>query len=171
MCLQECLKFIKDVRIGSEDVSANGFHLPGALFNVYSEACPTILKVLPCHLNIRSLPTLSSSLPLRNLLKIVLQALQSHADVVSSPHLSEEMERLDADHLRANSRIQNGGVSELTSSDSYADDVEAEANSYFHQMFSGELAIDVMIQMLTRFKESSENRYPFNLNFVSPCVS
>ncbi|KAI3444740.1 hypothetical protein Pfo_001405 [Paulownia fortunei] len=126
---EECLKFLKDVQIGPHDVSANRFHPPGALLNIYLEACPTVLKVL-----------------------------QSHAGAVSSSHLYEEMEKLDVTHMRANSRIKNSGGSDSTPSDSYADDIEAEANSYFHQMFSGQLSIDAMIQMLTRYKESSEKR-------------
>ncbi|KAL9175940.1 hypothetical protein ABFS82_02G145600 [Erythranthe guttata] len=125
---EECLKFLKDVRVGSENVSANGFHPTGALLSTYLEACPTVSKVL-----------------------------QSHAGVVSSSPLSEEMDKIDVSHMHANSRIRNGGGSESTP-DSYADDIETEANSYFHQMFSGQLAIDSMIEMLNRFKESSEKR-------------
>ncbi|KAL0464605.1 UNVERIFIED_CONTAM: CCR4-NOT transcription complex subunit [Sesamum latifolium] len=125
---EECLRFVKDVQIGAQDVPANRFHPPGALLNIYLEACPTVLKVL-----------------------------QSHAGVVSSSLLAEEMEKLDVTHMRANSRIKNGGGSDSTS-DSYADDIEAESNAYFHQMFSGQLGIDAMIQMLTRFKESLDKR-------------
>ncbi|KAL0379712.1 UNVERIFIED_CONTAM: CCR4-NOT transcription complex subunit [Sesamum angustifolium] len=125
---EECLRFVKDVQIGAQDVSANRFHPPGALLNIYLEACPTVLKVL-----------------------------QSHAGVVSSSLLAEEMEKLDVTHMRANSRIKNGGSSDSTS-DNYADDIEAESNAYFHQMFSGQLSIDAMIQMLTRFKEASDKR-------------
>lgn len=85
--------------------------------------------------------------------------------------MSEEIEKLDVSHLRANSRMKSGGGSDSTP-DSYADDIETEANLYFHQMFSGQLSIDAMIQMLTRFKESSEKRYIFlSLKFISLCVS
>ncbi|KAL2234042.1 UNVERIFIED_CONTAM: CCR4-NOT transcription complex subunit 1 [Sesamum indicum] len=125
---EECLRFVKDVQIGAQDVSANRFHPPSPLLNIYLEACPTVLKVL-----------------------------QSHAGVVSSSLLAEEMEKLDVTHMRGNSRIKNGGGSDSTS-DSYADDIEAESNAYFHQMFSGQLSIDAMIQMLTRFKEASDKR-------------
>jgi CCR4-NOT transcription complex subunit 1 TTP binding domain len=38
------------------------------------------------------------------------------------------------------------------------EDVDTEANTYFHQMFSGQLSIEQMVQMLSRFKESSEQR-------------
>ncbi|KAL3814967.1 hypothetical protein ACJIZ3_016235 [Penstemon smallii] len=126
---EECLKFLKEVQIGGQEVSTHRFHPPGALVNIYLEACPTFLKVL-----------------------------QSHAGVISSSHLFEETEKLNVTFMRANSRIKNGGGSDATSSDNYADDVEAEANSYFHQMFSGQLTVDAMIQMLARFKESSEIR-------------
>ena len=62
--------------------------------------------------------------------------------------------------MESNPRLQNGGTADA-STDGYADDIEAEANSYFHQMFSGNLTIDAMVQMLARFKESSVTRYKF----------
>lgn len=69
--------------------------------------------------------------------------------------------------MRANSRMKIGGGSESTG-DSYAEDVETEANLYFHQMFSGELSIDATIQMLTRSKESTEKRYIYlSFNYIS----
>lgn len=55
-------------------------------------------------------------------------------------------------------RLQHVGGSDSSTSDGYADDIEAEANSYFHKIFSGQLTIDAMIQMLARFKESSDKR-------------
>ncbi|GER44883.1 transcription regulators [Striga asiatica] len=126
---EECLKFLKDVQIGSHDVSGNRFHPPVALLNIYMEACPTVLKVL-----------------------------QSHAGVVSSSNLSEEIEKMDVSHMLANSRVKNGTSSDSATADSYADDIETESNQIFHQMFSGQRSIDDMIQMLTRFKESSDKR-------------
>lgn len=68
------------------------------------------------------------------------------------------MERLHLAVMDSNPRLQNGGMTDSTP-EGYADDIEAEANSYFHQMFSGQLTIDAMVQMLARFKESSVNRY------------
>lgn len=69
--------------------------------------------------------------------------------------------------MRSNSRMKNAGGSDAAP-ESYADDIEKEANSYFHQMFSSHLSIDAMIQMLTRFKESSDKRYfpPSNYKFI-----
>lgn len=40
-----------------------------------------------------------------------------------------------------------------------ADDINTEANAYFQQMFSGQLTVDAMVQMLTQFKGSSEKRF------------
>lgn len=60
--------------------------------------------------------------------------------------------------MDSNPRLPNGGSTE-SSTDGYADDIETEANSYFHQMFSGQLTIESMVQMLARFKESSVQRY------------
>lgn len=78
--------------------------------------------------------------------------------MIASGQLSEEMERLHVAVTDSNPRLQNGGMTE-SPNDGFADDIEAEANSYFHQMFSGQLTIDAMVQMLARFKESSVIRY------------
>ncbi|CAA0820384.1 transcription regulators [Striga hermonthica] len=126
---EECLKFLKDVQIGSHDDSGNRFHPPVAFLNIYMEACPTVLKVL-----------------------------QFHAGVVSSSNLSEEIEKMDVSQMLANSRVKNGTSSDSATADSYADDIETESNQIFHQMFSGQRSIDDMIQMLARFKESSDKR-------------
>ncbi|CAI9101327.1 OLC1v1038621C1 [Oldenlandia corymbosa var. corymbosa] len=84
--------------------------------------------------------------------------LQANPGVLSSSHLSEELEKLHVSYKHANSRPRNGVGADSSASDGYADDIESEANSYFHQMFSGQLTIDDMIQMLSRFKESPEKR-------------
>ncbi|KAG6428008.1 hypothetical protein SASPL_112256 [Salvia splendens] len=111
-----------------KDLSPSHFQPLGSLLNIYLEACPIVLKVL-----------------------------QSHAGVLSANNLSEEIKKLDVSHMHANSRMESAGGSDVAA-DSYADDFETEANSYFHQMFSGHLSIDDMIQMLTRFKESPDKR-------------
>ncbi|CAI9284886.1 unnamed protein product [Lactuca saligna] len=54
--------------------------------------------------------------------------------------------------------LKNDGGPGLSTSKPFEDDIEAEVNSYFHQMFSGQLTVDAMIQMLARYKESSEKR-------------
>ncbi|KAA8515904.1 hypothetical protein F0562_019083 [Nyssa sinensis] len=127
---EECLKFLKEVQLGAaQDISANHFNHSSALLNLYLETSSTFLKVL-----------------------------QAHIGLITSGQLSEEMEKLHITFMHANSRLKNGGATDSSTSDGYADDIEAEANSYFQQMFSGQLTIDAMIQMLARFKESSEKR-------------
>ncbi|KAK3006153.1 hypothetical protein RJ639_016633, partial [Escallonia herrerae] len=126
---EECLKFLKEVKFGAQDDPANRFHQSGTLWNIYAETSSTFLK-----------------------------ALQAHTGLISSSQLCEEIEKLHVTFMHANSRVKPGGGTDSSTSDGYADDIEAEANSYFHQMFSGQLAIDAMIQMLARFKESSEKR-------------
>ncbi|KAK4267898.1 hypothetical protein QN277_024622 [Acacia crassicarpa] len=98
------------------------------VLNLYAETTPTFLKVL-----------------------------KSHSGLISSSQLSEELERLRASILDSNPRLQSSGTAD-SSSDGYADDIETEANLYFHQMFSCQLTIDAMVQMLARFKESSVKR-------------
>ncbi|GLT84379.1 hypothetical protein SLE2022_026140 [Rubroshorea leprosula] len=102
-----------------------------------------------------------------------LQVLKDQTGLISSTQLIEEMEELQAPVMDSNPKLQNGGTTESStsdgyvddteaegnsSSDGYGDDIEAEANSYFHQMFSGQLTTDAMVQTLARFKESSVKR-------------
>ena len=75
---------------------------------------------------------------------------------MTSRQLSEELERLHISII--DPRLQNGGTTDSSTSDGYSDDIEAEANSYFHQMFSDQLSVNSMVQMLARFKESSVKR-------------
>ncbi|KAK7287009.1 hypothetical protein RJT34_22414 [Clitoria ternatea] len=127
---EECVKFLKDVHFGgSQNLSGNSFHQSGSVLNLYTETTATFLKVL-----------------------------KSHTDLVTSRQLSEELERLHISIIDSNPRLQNGGTADSSTSDVYAEDIEAEANSYFHQMFSDQLTISAMVQMLARFKESSVKR-------------
>ncbi|CAK9174200.1 unnamed protein product, partial [Ilex paraguariensis] len=126
---EECLNFLKEVQYGIQDVSANHFSQTGALWNIYYETSSTFLKVL-----------------------------QAHRGFVSSSQLSKEMEKLHVTFMHANLRLKNGAGTGSSTADGCADDIEVVVNSYFHQMFSGQLAINAMIEMLVRFKESSEKR-------------
>ncbi|XVE76912.1 hypothetical protein DITRI_Ditri13aG0018400 [Diplodiscus trichospermus] len=127
---EECLKFLKEMQFGgSQEFSAKPFHHTTAVLNLYLEASSTFFKVL-----------------------------KANAGLISSTQLLEEMERLHAAIMDSNAKLQNGGTTDSTTSDGYGDDIEKEANSYFHQMFSGQLTIDAMVQMLARFKESSVRR-------------
>ncbi|VVA30197.1 PREDICTED: CCR4-NOT mRNAion complex [Prunus dulcis] len=126
---EECVKFLKDIQFGgSQDFSTRPFQHSGAVSNLYVDTATTFSKVL-----------------------------KAHVGLITSSQLTEEMERLSVTIMDSNPRLQNGGTTE-SSTDGYADDIEAEANSYFHQMFSGQLTIDSMVQMLARFKESSVKR-------------
>lgn len=61
--------------------------------------------------------------------------------------------------MHSNVRVKNPSGTESSTADGYAEDYETEINFLFHQMFSGQLAVDAMIQMLVLYKESSEKRY------------
>lgn len=88
-----------------------------------------------------------------------MQVLKSHSGLVSSRHLSEELDKLHMTYMDANSRRKSvGGADSSSPSDGASDDIEAEANIYFHQMFSGQLSNEATVQMLARFKESTEKR-------------
>lgn len=86
---------------------------------------------------------------------------------LASTQLSEEMEKLHVAVLESNPKLPNGGASDASATEGYTDDIEAEANSYFQQMFSGQLTIEAMVQMLARFKESSVKRCTFMIFWVA----
>jgi CCR4-NOT transcription complex subunit 1 len=72
-----------------------------------------------------------------------------------SEHLAEVISKLTSSLPVSSYR----GASEVGAEQPGAtEDVDAEANTYFHQMFSGQLSIEQMVEMLSRFKESSEQR-------------
>ncbi|XP_043707891.1 CCR4-NOT transcription complex subunit 1-like isoform X2 [Telopea speciosissima] len=125
---EECLKFLREIPLDATHDPANPFQQSVGVLNAYSETSSTFFKVL-----------------------------QAHAAQIASDQLAEELKKLHLASMHATPRLQNGGAVESTS-DGYADDIEAEANSYFHQMFSGQLSIDAMVQMLARFKESPDKR-------------
>lgn len=125
---EECLRFLKEVEFGAEE-SFNRLHNSSNIWSLYMETAPVFLKVL-----------------------------QSHTGLLSSNQLPKEMERLHLKSTNNSSRMKNNGGPDSSTSEVYADDIETEANSYFQQMFSGVLTIDAMVQMLARFKESSEKR-------------
>ncbi|XP_058085160.1 uncharacterized protein LOC131232729 isoform X2 [Magnolia sinica] len=128
---EDCLKFLKEIpSAATNDASANPFQHSSSVMNLYLETSSTLLKVL-----------------------------QAHSGQLISRQLSEEVRRLQASSVHANPRLQNGGATDSSTHDaSYPDGIETEANLYFHRMFSGQLSIDNMVQMLARFKESSEKR-------------
>ncbi|PPD83203.1 hypothetical protein GOBAR_DD19873 [Gossypium barbadense] len=127
---EECLKFLKEIQFGgSQEFSAKPFHHTTAVLNLYLEASTTFFKIL-----------------------------KANSGSITSTQLLEEMERLHVTIMDSTSKLQNGGTTVSSPSDGYGDEIEAEANSYFHQMFSGQLTIDAMVEMLARFKESSVKR-------------
>lgn len=83
-------------------------------------------------------------------LSIFLKVLQAHAGQVPY-QLSEELNRL---FVLCTPKNQ----SSVSNADWSTDEIEAEANAYFQQMFAGERTVEDMVQMLARFKESSERR-------------
>lgn len=86
------------------------------------------------------------------------QVLKAQASMSSSHQRIEELERLQVTLTRSNTGLHNGGATDSSTSEGYPEDVEAEANSYFQQMFSGHLTVDSMVQTLAQFKESSVKR-------------
>lgn len=57
--------------------------------------------------------------------------------------------------------MRNNGGSDSSTPEVYAEDIEAEVNTYFQQMFSAEMTVEAVVDMLARFKESPERRFIF----------
>ncbi|KMZ57698.1 hypothetical protein ZOSMA_82G00100 [Zostera marina] len=85
----------------------------------------------------------------------VLKVLQVHLGQITSPQLSEDVKVFCSSLLSPGK--QSIGAVEMASSESSSDDVDTEANTYFHQMFSGQLTVDTMIQKLALFKEYADD--------------
>ncbi|KAM3378721.1 hypothetical protein P3S68_011134 [Capsicum galapagoense] len=126
---EECIKFLKEVHLAAQDVNSNHFFSPNALWTIYSETSSTFLKVL-----------------------------QSHSGLVSSPDLFVEVDKLHVTYKGTNSRFKCADSSDLSSSDFYSEDIEAEANLRLHQLFTGQLTNDTMMLMPAHLKESTEKR-------------
>ncbi|XP_074578118.1 uncharacterized protein LOC141834681 isoform X2 [Curcuma longa] len=91
----------------------------------------------------------------RETCSIFFKVLQAHSGQFISNQHFEEIKKL---HISSNPRIPTVEPLVPTVSEGVSDDIDAEVNTYFHQMFSGQLTIDAMIQMLAHFKESSDPR-------------
>ncbi|KAJ4795845.1 transcription regulator [Rhynchospora pubera] len=91
----------------------------------------------------------------KEMLATFLKLLQSHSGPLMSEQLVEEINKVMSSLPLSSSRGSSEGSAEQPGA---TEDVDAEANTYFHQMFSGQLTIEQMVQMLTRFKESSDQR-------------
>ncbi|EOA39181.1 hypothetical protein CARUB_v10012145mg [Capsella rubella] len=127
---EECLKFVKNVHFSdAQDFMAKHFHPSDPLSDLHLDATTSLLKVL-----------------------------KAHANLITSNQLVEEIEKVNAAILVGNSKLQNGEAKDSSTSNAYGDDVEAEANAYFHQMFSSQLSVDAMVQMLSRYKDSLVQR-------------
>ncbi|KAF8103354.1 hypothetical protein N665_0188s0292 [Sinapis alba] len=127
---EECLKFVKNVHFSeSEDFTSKHFRPSDPLSDLHLDATTSLLKVL-----------------------------KAQDNVITSSQLVEEIEKVNSAILDCNSKLQNGEAKDSSVPNAYGDDVEEEANAYFHQMFSGQLSVDAMVQMLSRYKDSLVQR-------------
>ncbi|CAN8310796.1 unnamed protein product [Cochlearia groenlandica] len=127
---EECIKYVKNVHFSeSEDFTSKYYHPSDPLTDLHLNATTSLLK-----------------------------ALKANDSVITSSQLVEEIEKVNAAILNCNSKVQNGETKDLSASNAYGDDVEVEANAYFHQMFCGQLSVDAMVQMLSRYKDSLVQR-------------
>lgn len=86
---------------------------------------------------------------------VFIKVLRSHSGQLLSNQLVDELRRVESMYESSN----RGDVGrDMPSSDGGSEDIEAQANIYFQQMFAGQISIDAMIQMLARFKESKDKR-------------
>lgn len=153
---QDCLKFLKEVLgDGANDAADSSVQQQhAAIMNVYQETCSTFFKVLQnssivnnancykCQINYFPLYKILQTITMS--LNVNMQVLQAHSGQLVSHQLLEEIKRL---HVSSNPKIQSA-VTDAATSDGSSEAIEAEANTYFHQMFSGQLSIDAIVQML-----------------------
>jgi len=95
------------------------------------------------------------ALSYKEMLATFLKLLQSHSGSLMSEQLVEEINKLMSSLPMSSYR---GSPEVGAEQPGTTEDVDAEANTYFHQMFSGQLSIEQMVQMLSRFKESADQR-------------
>ncbi|MCL7029068.1 hypothetical protein MKW94_016593 [Papaver nudicaule] len=127
--VEVCLMFLKETGFDvPQDVPAKPFEHSSAVVTAYLETVPIFIKVFLGH------------------------AGQN----VSHKHFLEETKKFHAVSIQNSTRLQNAGAA--ASDGGYSDGIEREANSYFHQMFCGQLCVDARVQMLARYKESPEKR-------------
>ncbi|KAA8539793.1 hypothetical protein F0562_026485 [Nyssa sinensis] len=127
---EACLNYLKEIIfVAPEDVSTNSFQHSGAVPDTHPEISSTFLK-----------------------------ALEGNTMQITSEQLSSEFKRLHKASLHVGPRLQNVGAPDSSPPNGYADDIEQEANTYFHQIFSGQMTTDAIVQMLACFRESSERR-------------
>lgn len=82
---------------------------------------------------------------------MIFQALDANAGLITSEKLYEELKRLCKASTGLGLRLQNVRNSDSTTPDECSDDIEAEANTYFRELFSGRMTADAMVEMLARF--------------------
>ncbi|KAL9690797.1 hypothetical protein QQ045_011207 [Rhodiola kirilowii] len=121
---EQCVVFLKEIQPG-DGQNVSPRPSDDVLLNLYAETKSTFLKVL-----------------------------QAYTNVVASPHLSEEVNKLRG-ALLVGSILKNEGPADSSASTL---DIDAESNSYFHKLFNGELTVDAIVQILAGFKESHAER-------------
>ncbi|KAM0926260.1 hypothetical protein ACQ4PT_003393 [Festuca glaucescens] len=84
-----------------------------------------------------------------------IKVLQSYSGQLLSNQLLDKLRELFTSY---ESRNHGSAARDIPTPEGGSDDVEVEANAYFQQMFSGQISVDAMIQMLSRFKESLDKR-------------
>ncbi|XP_062205575.1 uncharacterized protein LOC133907537 isoform X2 [Phragmites australis] len=125
---EECVKLLKEIMINTNNDAAEG---------VIEHPRVTITNIC------------QDSCP------VFIKVLHSHSGKLLSNQLVDELRRVEAWYESRN----HGAVGrDMPTSDGGSEDIEAQANIYFQQMFAGQISIDAMIQMLSRFKESKDKR-------------
>lgn len=82
------------------------------------------------------------------------QVIHSNAKLLS-PGMAEKAQRAFDAAAQANPRLRSA---EQTPAESFAADVEEEANSYFQKIYTGQHSIEEIVDMLKRFSKSQVAR-------------
>uniref|UniRef100_A0A0D9XMB8 CCR4-Not complex component Not1 C-terminal domain-containing protein n=1 Tax=Leersia perrieri TaxID=77586 RepID=A0A0D9XMB8_9ORYZ len=161
-CLLRTVEICQDLTILSAvlDSTPFAFSIKLATF-AFRQNHSNLEKWLVEKLSAQGEPFLEHQKVLSNILKPWFRifaenpVLQSHSGQLLSNQLVEELRRVEAVH---ESRSHGAVGRDIPTSEAGPDDIEAQANIYFHQMFSGQISVDAMVQMLARFKESTNKR-------------
>lgn len=138
----------------ADNKSTSLFQYSGTVVNLRTEITSTFLKV---HL-LDFTDSLTSMSCLFFSLLMILQVLHANTKKISSDYLAQELKRLQGVFVNVSPQLQNEGTSDVAASDEFSTDIEAKSNSYYNQLFYGKVAVDVMVQMLGCYKDSSDRR-------------
>ncbi|KAJ3039081.1 hypothetical protein HDV00_012639 [Rhizophlyctis rosea] len=131
--------------------------------DIFIKACLDFLnEKVTSHILRQESNSVQQSVPLSvDVVNIFLRMLDSHASTMSADN-GEYLKDIVSTCLQTYPRLSNmpagGDEPSAGESHSFTEDVEEEANTHYKRMYKGELTINEVVQLLQRFKASSNQR-------------